>query len=489
MSTWLRGRRGRLFVAALAAAGLVIGLVVWNAFYREGPAPYFESDEDHFLYGSVGTEAQNGVPYWIWLVLPRIFPEFLPGPGGYAALGLLSSDGHELPIGLSRVTIGVPRVSINCAFCHTTSVRTAPDAPRLLIAGGPSNQTSTQGYLRFLFACASDPRFTADVILAEIARNHRLSSLERLAYRVVIIPRTRKKLLEMKEQYAWADRNPDWGPGRVDPFNPMKFGNLGQPVDSTVGNSDTMPLWNVGGREGRAYHWDGLNTSLQEVVLSSALGDGTTPRWLDRDFGKWNATESREMSSLRRVQNYVAQRRPPKYPLAVDAALAGNGAAVYKAQCAECHDDGAERAGAVVPIDEIGTDPSRLAMWTANAATAYNGYGQGHAWTFKAFRKTNGYVAVPLDGLWLRAPYLHNGSVPTLADLLEPAEARPKRFWRGFDLLDRVRVGFVTTGADAERSGTLFDTNRPGNSNAGHTYGTTLPPESKRALIEYLKTR
>ena len=49
---------------------------------------YFASDEDHFLFGSIGTEASEGVPYWIWLVLPRIFPDLLPGPGGYASLGI-----------------------------------------------------------------------------------------------------------------------------------------------------------------------------------------------------------------------------------------------------------------------------------------------------------------------------------------------------------------------------------------------------------------
>ena len=48
-------------------------------FFREEPAPYFASDEEHFLFGSVGTESRQGVPYWIWLVLPRIFPEHLPG--------------------------------------------------------------------------------------------------------------------------------------------------------------------------------------------------------------------------------------------------------------------------------------------------------------------------------------------------------------------------------------------------------------------------
>jgi hypothetical protein len=78
--------------------------------------------------------------------------------------------------------------------------------------------------------------------------------------------------------------------------------------------------------------------------------------------------------------------------------------------------------------------------------------------------------------------------VPTLADLLEPPDARPKRFWRGYDVLDPARVGFVSSGLEAERTGVAFDVTAPGNSNAGHTYGTTLPAEDKRALLEFLKT-
>src|SRR5437773_4127844 len=78
------------------------GLVTYVKFFREEPPPFFAADEDHFLFGSVGTEAQQGIPYWIWLVLPRIFPEYLPGPGGYASTGMLSKDGHEMPIGLSK---------------------------------------------------------------------------------------------------------------------------------------------------------------------------------------------------------------------------------------------------------------------------------------------------------------------------------------------------------------------------------------------------
>jgi hypothetical protein len=108
---------------------------------------------------------------------------------------------------------------------------------------------------------------------------------------------------------------------------------------------------------------------------------------------------------------------------------------------------------------------------------------------FTHFRKTNGYANHPLDGIWLRAPYLHNGSVPTLRDLLEPPALRPRVFYRGYDLYDSQKVGFVS---DVPRAGvqafTLYDTSVPGNSNAGHLYGTTLSDDEKRAIVEYLKT-
>src|SRR5580704_4731338 len=68
----------------------------------------------------------------------------------------------------------------------------------------------------------------------------------------------------------------------------------------------------------------------------------------------------------------------------------------------------------------------RIDMWTQNSATAYNNYGAGHFLKLSHFVKQNGYVNVPLEGLWLRGPYLHNGSVPTLADLLEDPAQRPK---------------------------------------------------------------
>ena len=92
--------------------------------------------------------------------------------------------------------------------------------------------------------------------------------------RGTIIPATRRGILRLQEQDAWMKRNPDWGRGRIDPFNPVKFRTLKQPVYTTIGNSDMVGLWNLKQRRGLALHWDGLNTDLKEVVLSSAIGDG-----------------------------------------------------------------------------------------------------------------------------------------------------------------------------------------------------------------------
>jgi hypothetical protein len=484
----LLNRSQRIVIGVLVLLVAVIGLFVYDGFFRGQPAPFFASDEEHFLYGSVGTEPDQGVPYWVWLVLPRIFPEYLPANGGYASVGIVGRDGHEMPIGFSKVTVGFPRVGINCAVCHTASFRASPEDVPTIYPAAASHQTNEQAYLRFLIKSASDPRFTPTTILNEIAKNTNLSFMDRLLYRFAIIPGTRRGILQLKEQDAWMDRNPDWGRGRIDPFNPVKFGILRQPVDSTIGNSDMMPLWQEARRDGRAYHWDGLSTSLREVVQSSALGDGASRRWVERDYAKWDETDPRKMSSLRRILNYIGSVPAPKYPLPVESALAATGAPIYKAQCAECHEAGGRRFSEVIPLEEIGTDRHRLDMWTASSATAYLAYGADYSWKFSKFRKTNGYTSVPLDGIWLTAPYLHNGSVPTLADLLLPVEQRPKQFWRGFDLFDAVKVGFVSDSDEAKRIGTPLDVSRPGNSNAGHTYGTTMSASEKAALVEYMKT-
>jgi cytochrome c553 len=443
---------------------------------RPESLPKFDSVEEQFKYGSVGIESEEGLPYWIWQVLPRVFADKLPRPGGYAAFGFQWEPGKELPVGFSKVDLyGGPRVAINCAFCHTASVRTSElESPRL-IAAGPGNQINPQAYVKFLQAVAEDPRFDSGELLDAIGGLTSLSWRQRMQYRYILIPAAKKALRRQRQDYDWMYRNPVWGPGRIDPFNPVKFGILKLPVDQTIGNSDMVPIWNMKARQGMSLHWDGLSASLREVVLSSALGDGASRK-------------SIQLPALARIEEWLLQVQPPAYPYDVDKALAGEGRAVYDQQCAQCHAPGGTRTGTVVPVEEVGTDRHRLDMWTPAAPVAYNNYTNGYPYDFTGFRKTNGYVAVPLDGVWLRAPYLHNGSVPSLQELFEPVSGRRSTFYRGYNVYDPIRVGFVSEGDSVKHAGMLYDTSLPGNSNAGHLYGVELTAAQKKALIEYLKT-
>jgi Cytochrome c len=183
--------------------------------------------------------------------------------------------------------------------------------------------------------------------------------------------------------------------------------------------------------------------------------------------------------------------KPPPYPadrFPVDSHLVAKGQAIFARECHNCHGFGGKRTGQVMTVAETGTDTHRAEMWTKESAAAYNAYAEKYPWKFTHFRSTGGYASVPLDGIWTRAPYLHNGSVPTLRDLLEPVDQRPKVFYRGYNVIDPKKVGFVTQGAEAERTGFRYDTSVTGCSNQGHLWGTQLSGSEKDALVEYMKT-
>ena len=167
---------------------------------RPDTAPQVQSGEELFKYGSVGIEGEEGIPYWIWQVLPRLFADKLPSPGGYASFGFSWEPGRELPVGLSKIELfGGPRVAINCAFCHTSAFRTTPTGPRTLVPAGPAHQLNPQAYLRFLHTVADDPRFTADEILGAISKLTTLSWRQRMQYRLALIPATQKGLRRQRQ--------------------------------------------------------------------------------------------------------------------------------------------------------------------------------------------------------------------------------------------------------------------------------------------------
>ncbi|MFO1434661.1 MAG: cytochrome c [Candidatus Competibacteraceae bacterium] len=473
---------------------LLISLMVWYKLFREVDQEPFATPEEAFKYGSIGNEANNGIPYWIWRVLPQMFPEYLPGSGGYTALGLFWEPGKETPVGFSIKTVGVPRVAFNCAFCHQTSYRLKESDLPTLIPEGTGNRVDPQAYIRFLAAAGADARFNSDAILAEIKSIYDLSWLDRQLYRYVLIPAAKKALIRQGQNSAWTTTRTDWGRGRIDPFNPIKFGILKMGLDDTIGNSDMMPLWNMAAKTGKtasgeikALHWDGLNTSLHEVVVTGAIGDGmtyktypATKHYLDR-MEQW-------LGQVPSPPSPFSSNQTPTSPYYVAADQVAAGQAIYARECSICHAVNGARNRTVIPVEEVGTDRHRVDMWTAEAAKRYGAYQKEHDWGFKGFQNVDGYVAVTHDGLWLRAPYLHNGSVPTLRDMLKKPADRPVLFYRGYDLIDPVNGGFIAQGEKAERVSSRYDTRLPGNSNQGHLYGTDLSESDKEALLAYLKT-
>jgi mono/diheme cytochrome c family protein len=200
------------------------------------------------------------------------------------------------------------------------------------------------------------------------------------------------------------------------------------------------------------------------------------------------------------VRAYIASLEPPSWPFAVDEAQASQGALVFETHCSRCHGSyGAEESypNLLIALADVGTDPV-LAKASTHLSDDFVDWFHGSFYgEIARIEPSEAYVAPPLDGVWATAPYLHNGSVPTIAQLLESA-ARPQ-FWRrsfASDDYDQAALGWhhevLDHGQDGEESLSLkkriYDTTQLGYSNQGHTFGDILSAAERRALLEYLKT-
>ncbi len=211
--------------------------------------------------------------------------------------------------------------------------------------------------------------------------------------------------------------------------------------------------------------------------------------------------------AFRDVQQYLTSLEPPKYPFPVDADKAARGKAVFADHCAKCHGTYGEAwtyPNKIVPLAEIGTDPTRHrgieVAYGAEYSESWFGKEPG-GWFVdgKMLRWTPGYQAPPLDGVWATAPYFHNGSTPTLEHVLN-SKTRPRIFTRSYRTdeadYDKARVGWKVTELATPPDPNLppierrkvYDTTQPGRGNGGHTYGDDLSADERAAVIEYLKT-
>lgn len=218
-------------------------------------------------------------------------------------------------------------------------------------------------------------------------------------------------------------------------------------------------------------------------------------------LGEKSLQEFRELEpTFRDIQAYLKSLTPPKYPFPIDAARSARGKVVFEEHCTRCHGtygpDGTY-PNKIVELDVIGTDPARAFGLSDRLVAHYNT--TWFAEDYPSDLKMVGYQAPPLDGIWATAPFLHNGSVPTLVALLKSSE-RPSKFRRppstDFEYYDPVRVGWKAeevTGTSPSplppfEARYLYDTRRFGLGNGGHTFGDGLEDDERLDLIEYIKT-
>ncbi|MBI1247698.1 cytochrome c [bacterium] len=201
---------------------------------------------------------------------------------------------------------------------------------------------------------------------------------------------------------------------------------------------------------------------------------------------------------FRDIYAYLTSLKPPKYSGKIEQGKAARGKIVFNKHCSECHGtygevvDYPERT---IPIDEIKTDRARLDALTPEHRKSYgdswfNTYGEQKG----LVADPEGYVAPPLTGVWASAPYLHNGSVPTLWHLLHPDE-RPKIWrWKGLGY-DHQRMGIeveplekVPPRLSTMERREIFNTGRFGKSAQGHDFPNALTEPQRDEVLEYLKT-
>ena len=272
------------------------------------------------------------------------------------------------------------------------------------------------------------------------------------------------------------------------------------PGNDEVGRGDvkTPPLWHtVAKMPFKRWYCDGsFHASLPLMASSMELE-------LDQSFEKLVASV---IPTIKRDFDMVIRHlRPPRYPYAIDTALAAKGKALFYSEetgCAKCHgvydqNGGVEWTGVHV---DVGTDRARLEVVTDGFIDAFN---RSPLASEGRLVPSVGYAATPLTGVWANYPYLHNGSVPTLHHLLGPVSERPRlfsvksasRFDRqlcGQQLYSDDAVGRLSELERAERFGTdpnWFNASREGCGNEGHDFWSRIGSDAnRRALIEYLKT-
>lgn len=529
VTTATRRRWGRaLQIAAIAATALLLAATITLlALESRWVKPEERTPEEAFLYGTTGCEI---MPLPAFLVLFDLFPDhFQPaGPQGgdwidqFGFVRGRQGVNHGLPQGFAvshyRPRSGSPSpvafVGANCSLCHTSLLRRTPEDPGILVHGMGSTSLDFIAWVDALRSSLLDERLTPAAIFTayEEKTGEELGALDRLMVRMWLAnarSRAGEALAKYDAPYDGAElrdaRLMPNGPSRTQPFRNLVRNILDRPAHADRAFGKFPALFEQKNRD-----WGQFDGTVRNRVTRSVLAALAVGATLD------NLGMPAIHGSVGQAIEYTLELRGPSYAevfrdqgVTIDAARAERGRALYMSRCADCHGhrgaDGAwvqgAQQGVVFPATALGTDPERVNFryYETLADTLFALFPEKHP--LRPLRedlrpgpmgKTKGYISYALESVFARAPYLHNGSVPTLAELIN---LKPRRqvFYRGDTLYDPVDVGVVAPAEPDRRNYFRFDAGERGNSNRGHEYpwryqAAGWDADALGDLLEFLKT-
>lgn len=442
------------------------------------------------------------------------WPAELPQPRLDRPLGVVSAEivGLLPPVSIDAVNLG-------CAACHAGTLYDREGrATGEAWLGLPNTSLDLERYTHAVYSAMKALPREPDELLDAVERFFPdLGWRERFALRRVLAPRIAKRLADLEDGLDAPAPISNGGPGRTNGVGALKLvlGLVhGDERASELGFTSIPDLAWRGLRSSLLY--DGFYASDPDARFAARTEDAASRAHADElgaivtfftvpTMGLRPARAERAIPRVNEIVRWLAASyRPPPFPGPLDEAKALRGRGLYAARCASCH--GETSAGLVdvrlvsypnrlSPSDEIGTSPTR---WQAIDGELLAAVSRTAIARHAAPAASGGYVAPILSGLWATAPYLHNGSVPTLWHLMHPEE-RPERFQVGGHALDWRRLGIAgATNAAGEyvypdgyvpwSEPELYDTRLPGLENSGHGREFEgLSEDEKDALLEYSK--